>query len=149
MRPNLELKSFREKPHPHDSGYFWNSTKLKAGNPLTHPRPIRVKNMWFSNIQIRANGAWSSVMQICGHPGQRIHWDVFDLSGTARISESFKRVLELFSDVSWVNEFELYRQCYAFHHRRSVATPSCFKEAIKAWSVDFVEEQADKKWMDS
>ena len=55
MRPNLELKSFREKPHPHDIEYFLNSTK--AVNPLTHPRPIRVKNMWFSNIQIRANGA--------------------------------------------------------------------------------------------
>ena len=26
MRSNLELKSFREKPHPHDSGYFLNRT---------------------------------------------------------------------------------------------------------------------------
>ena len=39
-------------------------------------------------------------MQICGHPDQRQHSlgrVVFDLSGTARISESFKRVLELFA----------------------------------------------------
>ena len=41
-------------------------------------------------------------MQICGHTGQRRHSlgrVVFDLSGTARISESFKRVLELFSAI--------------------------------------------------
>ena len=141
MRPNLELKSFRENP-VHTIPDIFETTRKQWIHSLIHVL-FELKICGFKISRFVWTGIDHQSRRSAATPTNAFNGDVFDLSATARISESFKRVLELFFDVSWVNEFQLYRQCYAFHHKWSVATLSCFNGAIKSWSADFVEGQAE------